>query len=173
LKTNTVRVFSVVGFVAATLIICGVTNGFVNLASAKLRGSLNYQAQLSGSKELPPVSTAATGLAKFQVSANGQTLDYQITVTNINAVTGAHIHIGKQRQNGPVVAGLFNPNMSGPPTGKVNGLLAKGAIKSADLEGPLTGHPLTDLVHLINGHGAYVNIHTQQNPDGEIRGQIG
>lgn len=169
MKTNTVRVFSVVGFVAATLIICGVTNGFVNFASAKKQ----FMAQLSGSNELPPVSTAATGLANFQLSADGQTLDYQITVTNINAVTGAHIHSGKQSQNGPVVAGLFNPNMSGPPTGKVNGLLAKGGINSGDLEGPLTGHPIIDLVHLLDGHGAYVNVHTQQHPDGEIRGQIG
>jgi hypothetical protein len=63
-----------------------------------------------------------------------------------------------------VVAGLFNQNMSSPPTGKVNGLLVKGGIKSADLH-------LTDLVHLINGHVAYVNVHTQHQ-NGEIREQI-
>jgi len=70
-----------------------------------------------------------------------------------------------------VVAGLFNQNMSSPPTGKVNGLLVKGGMKSADLQGPLTGHPITDLVHLINGHVAYVNVHTQHQ-SGENREQI-
>lgn len=86
---------------------------------------------------------------------------------------GAHIHIGKQGQNGPVVAGLFNPNMSGPPTGKVNGLLAKGTITQSDLQGPLTGHPMDDLEHLLASHGAYANVHTQNHQNGEIRGQIG
>ena len=99
-------------------------------------------------------------VAKFQLSADGRTMDYQINVTNINAIAGAHIHSGKQGQNGPVVAGLFNPNMSGPPTGKVNGLLAKGVIKSGDLQGPLTGHPVADLGPFINILGAYVNVHT-------------
>jgi hypothetical protein len=54
----------------------------------------------------------------------------------------AHIHFGKLGQNGPVIAALFNPNMSSPPTGKVNGLLAKGSIKSSDLQGPMTVHYL-------------------------------
>jgi hypothetical protein len=167
-KTNTVGLFSIVTFVAATLIICGVTGGFVNFASAQKQ----FVAELSGSNEVPHLSTAATGVAKFQLSADERTMDYQITVTNINGIMGAHIHSGKQSQNGPVVAGLFNQNMSGPPTGKVNGFLVKGSIKSGDLQGPLTGHPITDLVHLINGHGAYVNVHTQQHQMGEIRGQI-
>lgn len=132
-----------------------------------------FVAELSGGNEAPPVSTTATGVAKFQLSSDGRSLSYQINVTNINAVIGAHIHSGKQGVNGPVVAGLFNPNMSGPPTGKVNGLLAKGVINSTSLQGPLTGHPIIDLVHLIAGHGAYVNVHTQQHQNGELRGQIG
>jgi hypothetical protein len=48
--------------------------------------------------------------------------------------------------------------MSSPPTGKVNGLLAKGSIKSSDLQGPLKGPQLSDLV----------NIHTPQHQNGEI-----
>ena len=44
----------------------------------------------------------------------------------MNSVMGAHIHSGKQGQNGPVVAGLFNAAMSGRPTGAVNGQLSKG-----------------------------------------------
>lgn len=56
--------------------------------------------------------------------------------------------------------------MSSPSSGKVNGLLAKGSIKSSDLQGPLTGHPLSDLVYLIGGHG----IHTPQHQNGEIHG---
>jgi hypothetical protein len=168
-KSNKIGLFGILGFtVAVVLTVPILSNGFANFASAQKQ----FVAELSGSNEVPPVSTIATGVAKFQLSADGQSLNYQINVTNINAIMGAHIHSGKQGQNGPVVAGLFNPNMGGPPMGKVNGLLVKGTLNSTNLEGPLTGHPLTDLVHLITGHGAYVNVYTQQHQNGEIRGQI-
>jgi len=85
---------------------------------------------------------------------------------------GAHIHAGKEGQNGPMVAGLFNPTMSGPATGAVNGQLSKGTIKSADLTGPMGGKQLSDLVNLLKTGGGYVNVHTTQNQNGEIRGQV-
>ena len=161
--------FNTIGLVIAVAVMVFVgTSGLVSYASAQKQ----FVADLAGKNEVPPVDGSASGIAKFQLIGDGQTLDYQINVTNINAIMGAHIHSGKLGQNGPVIAALFNPNMSSPPTGKVNGLLAKGSIKSSDLQGPLTGHPLSDLVHLIGGHGAYVNIHTQQHQNGEIRGQI-
>ncbi|MGA9149354.1 MAG: CHRD domain-containing protein [Candidatus Nitrosopolaris sp.] len=96
-----------------------------------------------------------------------------LNVTNINSVIGAHIHSGSAKQNGPIVLFLFgNPTMTGPPTGKVNGLLSKGNSTASDLKGPLAGKELTDLVNLIKSGNAYVNVHTTQNPKGEIRGQI-
>jgi hypothetical protein len=86
---------------------------------------------------------------------------------------GAHIHQGKQGQNGPIIAGLFNPSMSSPPTGEINGSLIKGAnITSSGLQGPLVGKQIPDLITLINNGEAYVNIHTEKNQNGELRGQI-
>jgi hypothetical protein len=90
----------------------------------------------------------------------------------MNIVTGVHIHSGKQGQNGPVIAGLFNPSKSGPPTGTINGQLKKGTLTSADLSGPLAGKQISNLVNLIKSGGAYVNVHTTQNQNGEVRGQI-
>ena len=31
---------------------------------------------------------------------------------------------------------------------------------------------LSDLIDVMKSERTYVNVHTQQNPDGEIRGQI-
>jgi hypothetical protein len=59
--------------------------------------------------------------------------------------------------------------MTGPPTGAVNGVLSKGTSAASDLKGPLTGKQLSDLVNLIKSGNAYVNVHTTQNPRGEIR----
>ena len=54
----------------------------------------------------------------------------------------------------------------------VNGQLAQGDISSSKLEGPLKGKQISDLTKLIEDNDAYVNVHTKQNPNGEIRGQI-
>jgi hypothetical protein len=69
----------------------------------------------------------------------------------------AHIHNGKSGENGPPVVMLF---------------MGKGKITSADLQGPLSGEQLSDLAKLMQDRNTYVNVHTQQNQNGEIRGQI-
>jgi hypothetical protein len=171
-KNNILAIITVVGFAAATILILGamVTNGFINSVSAQKKQQ--FIAKLSGNNEVPPVNTPATGTATFTLSADGKSLGYILNVTNMNGVMGAHIHSGKQGQNGPVIAGLFNAGMIGPPTGKVNGVLAKGNITSPALQGTLPGKQVSDLVTLMKSQGAYVNIHTQQHQNGEIRGQI-
>ena len=134
----------------------------------------NFSAILSGSNEVPPVTTTGSGIAIFQLSAVGHQLiiNYQLNLINMSGVTGAHIHNRKQGENGPVVAGLFNPSMSGPATGAINGQLKAATLTSSDLTGPLAGKQITDLVDMIRSGGAYVNIHTTQNQNGEVRGQI-
>jgi hypothetical protein len=47
-----------------------------------------------------------------------------------------------------------------------------GTITADKLEGPLAGKQLSDLA-LAGANGTlYINTHTEQNPNGEIRGQI-
>jgi hypothetical protein len=58
----------------------------------------------------------------------------------------------------------------GPPVAMLS--MGNGKITSADLEGPLAGKQMSDLVDIMKNGGAYVNVHTQQNQNGEIRGQI-
>lgn len=128
-----------------------------------------YQAKLSGSSEDPPVKTGASGDAKFTVKSDGKTVEYTINVKDMDQVTGAHIHKGKSNENGQVVATLFNPSK---PAGKINGHLASGTFTASDLEGPLKGKQISDLVDLIKNKDAYTNVHTSQNPKGEIRGSI-
>ena len=133
-----------------------------------------FTAILSGSNEVPPVTTAGSGIAIFQLSSVGHQLiiNYQLNLINISGVTGAYIHNGKQGENGPVIASLFNPSMRGPPTGAINGQLKAATLTSSDLTGPLAGNQITDLVNMIRSGGAYVNVHTTQNHNGEVRGQI-
>ncbi|HJS64439.1 MAG TPA: CHRD domain-containing protein, partial [Nitrososphaeraceae archaeon] len=53
-----------------------------------------------------------------------------------------------------------------------NSLAASGTINSLDLQGTLKGRNISDLITLMESGDAYVNVHSESNPDGEIRGQI-
>jgi hypothetical protein len=170
-KINIVAIY----IVAATLLMLGI--GTASLTTTIFAQKILYNhftAKLSGGNEIPPVTTAGSGIASFQIVplVHQEAINYQLNLKNMEGVTGAHIHIGKQGENGPVVAALFNPSMSGPPTGTVNGLLTAGTLTSSKLTGPLTGKAIGNLVIIIRGGGAYVNVHTTQNQNGEIRGQI-
>jgi hypothetical protein len=65
---------------------------------------MSFTASLSGQSLTPPVSTTATGTAKFNVDAQGN-ISYQLDVKNIKGVIGAHISL----QNGTDLAQVFNP----------------------------------------------------------------
>jgi hypothetical protein len=127
------------------------------------------RANLSGENEVPPVDTTATGTAEFNVSSDAKTVSYKVNVKDINKVTMAHIHQGKNGENGPVVVTLFK---SATPSGPMNGELAKGDATASKLEGPLKGKQISDLIKIMEDGNAYTNVHTEQNPELEIRGQI-
>jgi hypothetical protein len=126
-----------------------------------------FSTPLTGMEEVPPVNTNSTGIALFELVNNN--INFKINVTNLDNIKTAHIHLGEFGQNGDVIFTLFKP---ATPIDVLNGTLVEGKVTSVDLEGPLQGKTINDLVQLINNTKTYVNIHTEQYPNGEIRGQI-
>jgi hypothetical protein len=53
-----------------------------------------------------------------------------------------------------------------------NGVSINGSIAANNLEGPMQGKTVAELIDAIKNNTTYVNVHTEQNPDGEIRGQL-
>jgi hypothetical protein len=128
-----------------------------------------FKAKLSGKEEVPAAETKATGEADFKLSKDGKEITYTLKVKDIENAKAAHIHAGKMGEEGAPVVGLFG----GPKKeGKFSGVLAKGTITDKNLVGPLAGKTIGDLVELIKGGGAYVNVHTDKYPNGELRGQV-
>jgi CHRD domain-containing protein len=158
---------AILSITLATLTLSATTTSFTNSAFAQ--GAEKFVADLSVSQVVPPIDSKASGNAEFQSTTDGSSISYKVNVTDINAVKAAHIHIGEIGQNGDVVVTLFK---SETPTGHLSGILSKGNITSDKLEGPMAGKQLSDLIDVMKSEGTYVNVHTQQNPDGEIRGQI-
>ena len=128
-----------------------------------------YTAFLSGDEEVADVETEATGAAWFHVSADGASVRFQVTVADIENITAAHIHLGDPGDTGPVVLTLFDGGGAAvtPPH-----QLVEGTFDADGLEGPLEDQPLAALLNALAAGDAYVNIHTSQYPNGEIRGQI-
>lgn len=129
-----------------------------------------YAAPLSGKNEVPPTESSATGESDIAAPANGN-IKYRINITGISNATGAHIHMAKSGENGDVVADLLNS-----PTSKHKdtafGMIIRGNITESGLKGPLQGKTIDDLAAAMDEGDTYVNVHTANNPDGEIRGQI-
>ena len=129
----------------------------------------DFKAKLSGKEVVPAVETKAMGEADFKLSKDGKELTYVLKLMDIENVSAAHIHTAVMGKNGGPVAGLF----AGPKKeGMFSGEIAKGTITEKDLIGPLAGKTVGDLVKMIKEGAAYVNVHTDKYPDGEIRGQI-
>src|SRR5919202_3953517 len=126
-------------------------------AQQQQSSSQTFTAKLTGKDEVPPINTQVTGMAKFQLSSDGKELNYDLSATNIQGFMMAHIHQGKSGENGQPVATLQ---------------MGKGKVSSSDLQGALAGKQISDLADLMKNGGAYVNVHTNQNQNGEIRGQI-
>ncbi|HKY33495.1 MAG TPA: CHRD domain-containing protein [Candidatus Polarisedimenticolia bacterium] len=136
---------------------------------------------LSGLNEVPPRPTAATGNAQFKLIEDGNAIAYRLIVSDITNVTAAHIHLGPPGVNAPVVA--FLAGDFPPGGGPVEGVLATGVIRTANLRGPLAGQDISVLIAAMRSGGTYVNVHTNDGiepintgagdfPGGEIRGQI-
>ena len=126
-----------------------------------------YFTPLTGMEEVPPVNTNSTGIALFDLLDNH--INFKVNVTMLENIKSAHIHLGEFGQNGEIIVSLLN---SSSPINIHNGTLVKGQLIATDLVGSLKGKTINDLGKLFNSTKTYLNIHTKQYPNGEIRGQI-
>lgn len=128
-----------------------------------------FHASLSGENEVPPVDTDASGESDLMLNAEEASLDYEITAQQLENAVAAHIHLGPPGENGPVVVPLFEAE---EPVACVAGQLVEGTATADDLTGPLEGEDLAALATEMRDGNTYVNVHTEQHPPGEIRGQV-
>jgi hypothetical protein len=143
------------------------------LAVPALAQERSFSASLTGSEEVPAVETDASGSSQIVVSADGMSASFSVEVSGLVDTTMAHIHLGSRGQNGPPIVWLHTQDQAPElVAGEFSGNLASGTFTADDLVGPLEGGSLADLVSEMAAGNTYVNVHTEANPGGEIRGQL-
>jgi hypothetical protein len=131
--------------------------------------TVTFTAALSGEEVVPAVSTTATGSATFTFESTLTRAYFVLKVSNLADVTASRLKQGKPGTNGQGVLILYpGPTIPGLHTA----VLAQGWFDSTALIGPLYGKTIADLKALLEKGEAYVNVGTDANPDGEIRGQV-
>ena len=111
-----------------------------------------FTANLTGAQETPPNNSSGAGTATLLLSPDETTARVSLNFSGLtSAQTDAHIH-------GPGAAGVIAPILFPLPAGNVSDFL-------------ITLTP-TDVSDLKNGL-LYVNVHSANFPNGEIRGQFG
>jgi hypothetical protein len=132
--------------------------------AGEIRGQLNFltginlNALLTGREEVPPVASEAAGAARFMLDEEMDRLHYEIAVVNTESITAAHLHPGLRGEEGPAEITIFSPvdPRDFDPENSISG------------EVHLTAE---QLLSLLTG-GYYLNVHTSEFPEGEIRGQV-
>jgi CHRD domain len=119
-------------------------------------------ARLTGAQEVPPVGGNASGstdIYAFPTKCTASTTSnsciqiYGTVQTSGVAGTAAHIHRGKPGQNGPVIIPLVK-------TGENSWAVPdRTFLSDSDFGG-------------YNDGELYVNVHSAENPNGAIRGQL-
>jgi hypothetical protein len=114
-----------------------------------------FSAYLEGRQEVPATGSTATGYARILVNESTMQITYTVVFNNLSsAQNGAHIHSGVIGATGPIIIGFATP---GGTSGTITGTAAITAPQLA----------------LMRQHGTYVNVHSVNFPNGEIRGQVG
>src|SRR6476660_2176736 len=126
-----------------------------------------YRAKLDGNNEVPAVNTTSEGVINFKTK--NDMLTWKMNVTGTNDATGVNIHKGKAGENGEVVVDLMKVSKHSDTP---KGMTMRGNVTDSSLKGSMAGKTIADLKTAIANGDTYVNLKTQDHPDGEIRGQI-
>jgi hypothetical protein len=112
----------------------------------------SLKAFLTVNQEIP-TPTGASGSGTFTATVTGRTIRFRLTFRGLTGAAGAaHIHAALAGRSNPAPAvSLCAPCRNGQ----------RGTVRASAV-----------VMKKILGGGTYVNIHTEQNAAGEIRGQI-
>jgi hypothetical protein len=132
-------------------------------APASVMAAEPFSAALTPEAEVPPATSDGSGSATATINDEGTEIAYEVTYSGLTGpVLAAHIHFGAADEAGGVIFPLAH---GASPF--------SGTLTEADFT-PLDGGPQTfaEGLDAIRAGMTYINVHTEANQGGEIRGQL-
>jgi hypothetical protein len=118
---------------------------------------VSFQVPLTGTQQVPPVQTPGSGSADLTYDAGTRVVTWNISFSGLSSpATMAHFH---------------GPAPAGKNAGVKVWLSQKGNMEATS---PITGQATLspDDAKSFEAGDMYINVHTKNNPNGEIRGQV-
>lgn len=129
---------------AGLLLAAGCKKDDTSLPVMQLSGTM------SGANETPAVTTSATGAVSGTYDPNTKVMTYTVTYAGLTPIAG-HFHKGAAGVSGPVSI-VYPNNLASPITATVTLTQEQADALTAGM--------------------LYANLHTQANPNGEIRANV-
>ena len=170
---SAVPIFLVTLLATATALMLSVTGAYAIPTT--------FVGSLAGANEVPSVASPGTGLATVVLDPTAQTIQVNVTFSGLTSNdVAAHIHCCAPLGTNAGVATTV-PAFPGFPLGVTSGTYSSAVF---DLTQPTIYNPAfvtmqggipaaeAALIAGIQNGMTYFNIHTVNNPGGEIRGQL-
>lgn len=162
----------------AAFAVLGLT---ISAASAD-EGATTLSARMTGFNETPPGPFLTDATGTFSATVQGDQLTYTLSYTAglTSPVIMAHIHFAQPGVAGGIFLWLCGsatkPGPAGTPSCPPVNRTVTRTVMAADFQAiPGQNVPANDFagaLRIIRAGDAYVNVHTVNNPGGEIRGQV-
>ena len=169
----------------ASLLLCATTFAFASAAQAFEDDGFRFTTFASGEQEIQPpggVVTDTTATLRLDFRRDLSAAKFRLSVFEGRKITQAHLHCARAGANGPVVAFLFDvAPVPGPGGVNVDGRLARDRLTNEDIEPAdfaanaacgVTINNIASLLTAVLDGIIYLNVHSEGNPPGEVRGQI-
>jgi hypothetical protein len=159
---------------SVSIVALAMVGTVASLAAGRDDDDDEFEARLSGFREVPAVSTVASGRFRAELDEDEQVLRYRLRFEDLEApVLFSHIHFGQKVVNGGVSAFLCGGGNK-PPCPQEG--TVTGTVTPADVIGPsnqgIAAGEFAELVRAMRAGVTYANVHSEKFPGGEIRGQI-
>ena len=133
-----------------------------------------FSARLIGAEEVPPINTAGTG--DFRMTIQQGTITFELTWAGLSAPAEvAHLHFAPTKVSGGVsiflCGGGGQPDCPATTEGTNTGTITAANVTGPAAQGINPGD-LDSALEAVRDGLSYANIHNDNFPSGEIRGQI-
>jgi hypothetical protein len=173
-KTLLALLVGAAGVIAVTSVALANGDGSRNSFRASLNG-YNEVVGGPGAASTGSISTRARGTFRATLRSNPARLVFTLTYSGMEGgtVTAAHPHFAQNHVGG----GVFTHLCGGPePACPTPGGTVQGVITAADIVGPIDqgieAGAFGEFVRALRAGAVYVNVHSTNFPEGEIRGQV-